>query len=108
MAAKTRRYVPRWVPAVAGVAATLAVIITPFLRTRVELPPVLTPMVTAASVPDPVLGAPYSAMITNESIQTLADGNGIVQNEHGNHYTRFARPHAPEYDTNCFLRSYPY
>jgi len=39
VAAKTRRYVPRWVPAVAGVAATLAVIITPFLRTRVEPPP---------------------------------------------------------------------
>ena len=28
----------------------------------------------------PVVGAPYSATITNESIQTLADGNRIVQN----------------------------
>jgi len=27
----------------------------------------------------PVLGAPYSATITNESIQTLADGNRLVQ-----------------------------
>jgi hypothetical protein len=32
----------------------------------------------------PVLGAPYSATITNESIQTLADGNRIVQTSTGN------------------------
>ena len=32
---------------------------------------------TAAAAP--VLGAPYSATITNQSIQTLADGNRIVQ-----------------------------
>src|SRR6267378_7484796 len=31
----------------------------------------------------PVLGAPYSATITNESIQTLADGNRIVQTSTG-------------------------
>lgn len=31
----------------------------------------------------PVLGAPYSATITNESIQTLADGNRIVQSSTG-------------------------
>ena len=31
----------------------------------------------------PVLGAPYSAMITNESIQTLADGNRLVQTSTG-------------------------
>jgi hypothetical protein len=31
----------------------------------------------------PVQGAPYSATITNESIQTLADGNRIVQNSTG-------------------------
>jgi len=31
----------------------------------------------------PIKGAPYSATITNESIQTLADGNRIVQNNTG-------------------------
>jgi len=31
----------------------------------------------------PVLGAPYSATITNESIQTLADGNRLVQTSTG-------------------------
>jgi archaellum component FlaG (FlaF/FlaG flagellin family) len=32
---------------------------------------------------DPVQGAPYSATITNESVQTLVDGNRIVQNTTG-------------------------
>ena len=31
----------------------------------------------------PVVGAPYSATITNESVQTLADGNRIVQSSTG-------------------------
>jgi hypothetical protein len=31
----------------------------------------------------PVLGAPYSATITNESVQTLADGNRLVQTSTG-------------------------
>ena len=31
----------------------------------------------------PVQGAPYSATITNESVQTLADGNRIVQTSSG-------------------------
>jgi hypothetical protein len=31
----------------------------------------------------PVQGAPYSATITNESVQTLADGNRIIQNNSG-------------------------
>src|SRR5580700_8570870 len=31
----------------------------------------------------PVQGAPYSATITNESVQTLADGNRIVQTSAG-------------------------
>src|ERR1700732_2736678 len=31
----------------------------------------------------PVVGAPYSATVTNESVQTLADGNRIVQNSTG-------------------------
>jgi hypothetical protein len=35
------------------------------------------------SASGPVLGAPYSATITNESIQTLADGNRIVQTSTG-------------------------
>jgi|tagenome__1003787_1003787.scaffolds.fasta_scaffold20989874_2 hypothetical protein len=33
--------------------------------------------------PTPVKGAPYSATITNESVQTLADGNRIVQTSTG-------------------------
>lgn len=32
---------------------------------------------------DPVLGAPYSATLTNESLQTLPDGNRIVQTSTG-------------------------
>ena len=32
---------------------------------------------------NPVQGAPYSATITNESVETLADGNRIVQNSTG-------------------------
>src|SRR5271169_4207316 len=36
-------------------------------------------MVTSA----PVQGAPYSATITNESVQALADGNRIVQTSTG-------------------------
>ena len=31
----------------------------------------------------PIQGAPYSATITNESVQTLADGNRIIQNNSG-------------------------
>jgi hypothetical protein len=31
----------------------------------------------------PIIGAPYSATITNESVQTLADGNRIVQTSTG-------------------------
>ena len=31
----------------------------------------------------PILGAPYSATITNESVQTLADGNRLVQTSTG-------------------------
>ena len=43
-------------------------------------------VVTAGAVKGfgaPVQGAPYSATITNESIQTLADGNRIIQNNSG-------------------------
>jgi hypothetical protein len=34
----------------------------------------------------PVKGAPYSATINNESVQTLADGNRIVQTNTGTVY----------------------
>lgn len=36
-----------------------------------------------ASAAHPVLGAPYSATVINESVQTLADGNRIVQKTTG-------------------------
>ena len=45
-----------------------------------------TGVVTAGAVRAfgaPVQGAPYSATITNESVQTLADGNRIIQNNSG-------------------------
>jgi hypothetical protein len=38
---------------------------------------------SASSNTSPVQGAPYSATIVNESVQTLADGNRIVQNTAG-------------------------
>ena len=34
-------------------------------------------------LPNPVVGAPFAATITNESVQTLADGNRIVQTSTG-------------------------
>ena len=40
-------------------------------------------MVSVSAQATPVQGAPYSATITNESIQTLADGNRIVQTSTG-------------------------
>ena len=41
----------------------------------------------------PVLDAPYSAAITNESIQTLADGNRLVQTSTGTvSYTHLTLP----------------
>ena len=39
--------------------------------------------VTGKMFGSPVQGAPYSATITNESVQTLADGNRIVQSSTG-------------------------
>src|SRR6202043_1737649 len=38
---------------------------------------------TISVKPTAVQGAPYSATITNESVQTLADGNRIVQTSTG-------------------------
>ena len=40
-------------------------------------------MSTISTKPTPVQGAPYAATITNESVQTLADGNRIVQTSSG-------------------------
>jgi hypothetical protein len=39
--------------------------------------------IAAKDLRPPVLGAPYTATITNESVQTLADGNRIVENNTG-------------------------
>lgn len=49
--AKTRRTVPRWVPALAGVAVAVAVIFLALPRTHVEPPPVFAPVAVVASVP---------------------------------------------------------
>ena len=40
-------------------------------------------MSTISTKPTPVQGAPYSATITNESVQTMVDGNRIVQTSTG-------------------------
>src|ERR1700752_3564455 len=40
-------------------------------------------MSSISTKPSPVQGAPYSATITNESVQTLADGNRLVQTSTG-------------------------
>src|ERR1700756_3685749 len=40
-------------------------------------------MSSISTKPSPVQGAPYSATITNESVQTLVDGNRIVQTSTG-------------------------
>jgi hypothetical protein len=39
--------------------------------------------IVARAVSTPVQGSPYSATVTNESVQALADGNRIVQNSTG-------------------------
>lgn len=44
---------------------------------------VVTRMMAGKFLGQPVLGAPYSATITNDSVQTLADGNRIVQTSTG-------------------------
>jgi hypothetical protein len=44
---------------------------------------VVTHMMAGKFLGQPVPGAPYSATITNESVQTLADGNRIVQTSTG-------------------------
>ena len=49
-AVKTRRWVPRWVHALASAAVAAVVMFLAFSRTHVEPPPVLFPTITAASV----------------------------------------------------------
>jgi hypothetical protein len=44
---------------------------------------VVTSMAAGKMLGTPVQGAPYSATISNESVQTLADGNRIVQSNTG-------------------------
>jgi anti-sigma factor RsiW len=51
IAAKTRRIVSCWVPALASAAVALALVFLAFRQKHVEPPPVLTPVEVAASVP---------------------------------------------------------
>jgi anti-sigma factor RsiW len=53
MAAKTRRLIPRWVPVLASAAVAAVVMFLAFPEKRMEPPPVLTPTITAVSVPGP-------------------------------------------------------
>jgi hypothetical protein len=53
VAAKARRRSPVWVPVLASAVAAAVLIFLAVPRTRVEPPPVLTPMLTAASAPVP-------------------------------------------------------
>ncbi|SRR5882724_2054888 len=50
---KTRRPIPLWVPVLATAAVVAVAMFLAFSRTRIEPPPVLTPTITAASVPVP-------------------------------------------------------
>lgn len=50
-AAKTRRTVPRWAPALAGVAVAMALVFLAFPRRRVPPPPVFTPVAAVDSLP---------------------------------------------------------
>ncbi len=54
MAAKTRRVIPRWVPVLASAAVAAVVMFLAFPEKRMEPPPVLTPTITAVSVPGPM------------------------------------------------------
>jgi len=51
MAAKTRRPIPRWVPVLASAAVAAVVMFLALPEKRMEPPPVLTPTITAVSVP---------------------------------------------------------
>jgi hypothetical protein len=54
IAAKTRRPNPHWVPVLASAAVTAVVMFLAFPEKRMEPPPVLTPTITAVSVPGPM------------------------------------------------------
>jgi anti-sigma factor RsiW len=58
VAAKTHRRVPPWVPVLASAIAAAVVLFLAFPRTRMEPPPALIPVITAASVPVPAAPAP--------------------------------------------------
>jgi anti-sigma factor RsiW len=60
MAAKTRRPILRWVPVLASAAVAAVVMFLAFPEKRMGPPPVLTPTITAVSVPGqmPVLAPP--------------------------------------------------
>ena len=60
MASKTRRPIPHWVPALASAAVAAVVMFLAFQEKRMEPTPVLTPTITAVSVPGPtpVLASP--------------------------------------------------
>src|ERR1700676_4921155 len=60
VAAKTHRRVPRWVPVLVSAVAAAVVLFLAFPRTRIEPPPVLIPVITAASVP--VVPAPQAPL----------------------------------------------
>ena len=69
-------------------ALFLVLIAAPFLGAQ-EKPDVVyhtagsVGFLTSPVSPSPVVGAPFAATITNESVQTLADGNRIVQTSTG-------------------------
>ena len=50
-AAKTRRPIPNWVPVLASAALAAVVMFLAFPEKRMEPPPILTPAITAVSVP---------------------------------------------------------
>ena len=63
LAAKTRRAVPRWVPALLSVAVVLSVIFLAFRQKSVEPPPVVTPVTVVASAPvASSVPAPYKTL----------------------------------------------
>jgi anti-sigma factor RsiW len=61
VAAKTQARVPRWVQVLACAAVAAAALFVAFPRTRVEPPPILTPMITATTIPVPARTAPEPA-----------------------------------------------
>src|SRR5579862_7422351 len=54
-----------------------------FFQSQVAGPVTTAGVGMLAKPPAPVQGAPYSATITNESVQTLADGTRITQSTSG-------------------------